>query len=152
MAPGTGGLLVRVQVRPPSLDVAASAESFEAKSPPATMPFQGSRKATVKAPALGELISGVSYAFQVSPPSLVARTRAIVEPPVAIQAFLPPCVATQVPLDAKENSPGNAGGILLLISCKVMQSVVRRSGNTPFTESLCAMPRSGVQDRKSTRL
>src|SRR5438445_7379641 len=148
MAPGTGGLLVRVQVRPPSLDVAASAESFEAKSPPATMPFQGSRKATVMAPALGELTSGVSYAFQVSPPSLVARILAIVEPPVAIHAFLPPCVVTQVPLDAKEASPGNAGGMLLLMSCHVVPSVVRRSGNTPFTESLCAMPRRGVQNAK----
>src|SRR5215470_5630650 len=27
------------------------------------------------------------------------------EPPVAIHAFCPPCVVTQVPLDAKENSP-----------------------------------------------
>src|SRR5438094_1590825 len=92
MAPGTGGLLVRVQVRPPSFDVAASAELFDAKSPPATMPFQGSRNATVIAPALGELTSGVSYAFHVSPPSLVAKILATLEPPVAIQAFLPPCV------------------------------------------------------------
>src|SRR5207247_9618871 len=113
MAPGTGGLLVRVQVRPPSLDVAASAESFEAKSPPATMPFQGSRNATVIAPALGELTSGVSYTFQVSPPSLVAKVLAMVEPPVAIQAFLPPCVATQVPLAANAASPGSAGGVSL---------------------------------------
>src|SRR5881392_117123 len=136
MAPGTGGLLVRVQVRPPSLDVAASAESFEAKSPPATMPFQGSRKATVMAPALGELTSGVSYAFQVSPPSLVAKNLAIVEPPVAIQAFLPPCVATQVPLAANEASPGNGGGIVAAMDSQVIPSVVRRSGNTPLTESL----------------
>src|SRR2546425_11799718 len=85
MAPGTGGLLVRVHVRPPSFDVAASAEPFEAKSPPATMPFQGLRKATVIAPALGELTSGVSYAFHVSPPSLVAKILAMLEPPVAIQ-------------------------------------------------------------------
>src|SRR5467141_1024993 len=112
------------------------------------MPWNGSRKATVKAPALGELTSGVSYAFQVLPLSLVARTLAIAEPPVAIQAFLPPWVVTQVPLDAKENSPGNAGGMLLLISCQVIPSVVRKSGNTPFTESLCAMPRCGVQNAK----
>src|SRR6266404_9898556 len=111
------------------------------------MPWNGSRKSTVKAPALGELTRGVSYAFHVLPPSLVARILAIVAPPVAIQAFLPPCVVTQVPLDAKENSPGNAGG-MLLISCQVVPSVVRRSGNTPFTESLCAMPRCGVQKAK----
>ena len=104
----------------------------------------------MKAPALGELTRGVSYAFHVLPPSLVARTLAIVEPPVAIQAFLPPCVVTQVPLDAKENSPGNAGGMLLLISCQLIPSVVRRSGNTPFTESLCAMPRRGVQNAKQS--
>src|SRR5437667_4441648 len=137
MAPGTGGLLVRVQVRPPSLDVAASAESFEAKSPPATMPFQGSRKATVMAPALGELTSGVSYAIQVSPPSLVAKILAIVEPPVAIQAFLPPCVATQVPLAANEASPGNAGGILAAMDSQVIPLAARTSGSSPPTRWLC---------------
>src|SRR6266404_3395051 len=114
------------------------------------MPWNGSRKSTVKAPALDELTRGVSYAFHVSPPSLVARTLAISEPPVAIQAFLPPCVVTQVPLDAKEDSPGNAGGILGLISCQVIPSVVRKSGNTPFTESLCRMPRLGVQNAKAS--
>src|SRR5437763_15999696 len=128
MAPGTGGLLVRVQVWPPSFDVAVSAEPFEAKSPPATMPFQGSRKATVMAPALGELTSGVSYALQVSPPSLVARILATVEPPVAIQAFLPPCVATQVPLAANEASPRNAGGIFAPMDSQVPASVVASSG------------------------
>src|SRR6476660_10022032 len=112
------------------------------------MPSKGLRKSTVKAPPLGELARGVLYAFQALPPSRVASTLAIVAPPVAIQAFLPPCVVTQVPLDAKEDSPGNAGGILLLISCHVVPSVVRRSGNTPFTESLCAMPRCGVQKAK----
>ena len=60
MDPCTGGLFVRVQVCPPSFEVAAAAESFEVKSPPPTMPFQGSRKATEIAPALGELTSGVS--------------------------------------------------------------------------------------------
>ena len=68
------------------------------------------------------------------------------DPPVQIQAFLPPCVVTQVPLDAKDASPGRASGILLLISCHVVPSVVRKSGNTPFTESLCAIPRCGVQN------
>src|SRR5437016_8354061 len=77
------------------------------------MPCQGSRKATVNAPALGELTSGVAYALQVSPLSLVARTRAVVEPPVAIHALFPPCVATQVPLAANDASPGKAGGMLL---------------------------------------
>src|SRR2546423_2023876 len=112
------------------------------------MPSNGLRKSMVKAPPLRELARGVLYTFHVLPPSLVARTLAIVEPPVAIQAFLPPCVVTQVPLEAKENSPGNAGGISLLISCQVVPSVVRRSGNTPFAESLCAMPRCGVQKAK----
>src|SRR5215813_6682052 len=102
------------------------------------MPWCGSRKSMVKAPALGELISGVLYAFQVSPPSPVASTLAIVAPPLQIHAFLPPCVVRQVPLDAKEVSPGNAGGILSLISSHVVPLVVRRSGKTPFTESLCA--------------
>src|SRR5438046_7660400 len=112
------------------------------------MPSNGSRKATEKAPALVELTNGVLYGFQVSPPSRVARTLAIAAPPVAIQAFLPPCVVTQVPLEAKENSPGNAAGMLLLISCQVVPSVVRRSGNPPFTAPLCAIPRFGVQNAK----
>src|SRR5690242_13639304 len=100
MAPVTGGGLVNVQVCPPSLEVAVRAllGSLGSKSPPPTMPWCGSRKSIVNAPALGELIKGVLYAFQVSPPSLVARTLAIVEPPVQIHAFLPPCVETQVPL------------------------------------------------------
>src|SRR5207237_10917979 len=104
------------------------------------MPSKGLRKSTVKAPPLGELARGVLYAFQVLPPSRVARILAIVAPPVAIQAFLPPCVVMQVPLDAKENSPGNAGG-MLLISCQVVPSVVLRSGNTPFAQSMSAEPR-----------
>src|SRR4029077_7150245 len=118
------------------------------KSPPPTIPRNGSRKSTVKAPALGELKRGVSYAFHVLPWSVVASTLAIAATPVAIHAFLPPCVVTQVPLDAKEPSPGSAGGILLLISCQLIPSVVRKSGNTPFTESLCKMPRCGVQNAK----
>src|ERR1700757_2515507 len=118
MAPVTGGLFVSCQVRPPSFDVAVAAlfGSVGSRSPPPTMPCHGSRNATVNAPALGELSSGVSYAFQVSPPSRVARILAVVAPPVAIQAFLPPCVATHVPLDANENSPGSAGGMLPLMS------------------------------------
>src|ERR1700686_15637 len=150
MAPATGGLLVSVQVRPPSFEVAASAAVFEARSPPPTIPFTGSRKATEIAPALGELTSGVSYAFQVSPPSLVAKILAIVEPPVATHAFSRPSVVTQVPLAANEASPVSAGGILALIDSHVVPLVVRRSGNTPFTESLCAMPRVGVQKAKQS--
>src|SRR5215470_8093127 len=121
MAPVTGGALVSFHVRPPSLDVAVLAfpGSPGSRSPPPTMPCHGSRKATVNAPALGELTSGVSYAFQVSPPSLVASTRATVAPPVAIHAFCPPCVATHVPLDANENSPARAGGMLPLMSSHV---------------------------------
>ena len=114
------------------------------------MPFHGLRNATENPPALGELTNGVLYAFQVSPPSLVVRTLAIVEAPVAIQAFRPPCVATHVPLAANEPSPGRAGGILLLMLCHVFPSVVRRSGNTPATESLCEMPFFGVQNAKQS--
>jgi hypothetical protein len=110
----------------------------------------GSRKATVKPPALGELRSGVSYAFQVLPASRVARILAVAAPPVVIQAFLAPWVATHVPLEANENSPGNAGGILLLMSCQVLPFVVRRSGKIPFTESLCERPRLGVQKAKQS--
>src|SRR6266536_6045204 len=152
MAPVTGVGLVSFQVLPPSLDVAVDAllGSAGSKSPPPTMPCKGSRKATVKAPALGELTSGVSNAFHVSPPSVVARILAVVAPPVAIQALIAPWVATQVPLDANENSPGNAGGILLLMSCQVLPSAIRRSGNAPLTESLCEMPRFGVQNAKQS--
>src|ERR1700758_2472712 len=150
MVPSTGGLVVRVHVRPPSSELAKSALVFEFKSPPPSTPCRGSRNATETPPAEGELISGVSYAFQVLPPSLVARILATVEPPVAIQAFLSPSVATQVPLAANDASPGNAGGKLSLISCHVIPSVVRRSGNFPLTESLCAMPRLGVQNAKQS--
>src|SRR5919198_3442087 len=152
MAPVTGGLFVSFQVLPPSEEraVAALFGSVGSKSPPPTMPCQGSRKATVNAPALDELTSGVGYALHVSPPSLVARTRAVLEPPVAIHALFPPWVATQVPLEANDASPGNAGGKLLLMSCQVIPSVVCRSGNLPFTESLCAMPRLGVQNAKQS--
>src|SRR6516225_1522511 len=143
IAPVTGGGFVSVQVAPPSLDVAVLAlfGSLGSRSPPPTMPFHGLRNAIVNPPALDELNSGVSYAFHVSPPSLVASTRAIVETPVTIHAFCPPCVATHVPLAANDPSSGKAGGILPLILCHVVPSVLRRSGNTPFTESLCARPR-----------
>src|SRR6202035_2185469 len=99
---------------------------------------------------LGDVTSGVLYAFHVSPPALVLRILAMVEPPVAIQAFLSPWVATQVPLAADDASPVKVGGILQLMSCQVLPSVVRRSGNTPFTESLCEMPRFGVQNAKQS--
>src|SRR5580704_16744496 len=106
MAPCTGGLFVKVQVWPPSFEIAVSALSLEAKSPPPRMPCCGSRKATEIPPALGELTSGVLYAFQVLPPSRVASILAVVEPPVTIQAFVSPCVATHVPLAEKDASPG----------------------------------------------
>src|ERR671924_674047 len=152
MAPVTGGGPVRVQVWPPSLEVAVLALFGLAgsKSPPPTMPCKGSRKATVNAPPLGELASGVSCAFQVLPPSRVAKILATDAPPVAIQAFLPPWVATQVPLEAKENSPGSAAGMLSLMSCHVVPSSVRRAGNSPLTGSLCAMPLLGFQKAKQS--
>src|ERR1700719_1656173 len=90
IAPCTGGLFVSVHVWPPSFEVAVSAALFEAKSPPPTIPLRGSRKATEIAPALGELTSGVSYAFQLSPPSRVAKILAVVAPPVATQALFCP--------------------------------------------------------------
>src|ERR1700685_252005 len=150
MAPLTGGVLVSCQVLPPSCDVAMFALLFEARSPPPTTPFFGSRKATLIAPAVDELTSGVSYAFQVSPPSVVARILAMVAPPVAIQALFSPRVVMQVPLAANEASPDNAGGILLAMLCQVVPSVVRISGKTPLTESLCGTPRSGVQKAKQS--
>src|ERR1700686_222478 len=115
MAPFTGGFLVNFHVLPPSCEVAVSAwlESFVAKSPPPTMPFMGSRKATLNPPAVGELIRGVSYAFHESPPSVVARILAIFEPPVAIQALFSPSVVTQVPLEENDASPFSAGGLFL---------------------------------------
>jgi len=127
---------VIVQVCPPSFEVAELAESLEDRLPPATIPFKGLRKATEIAPALAELTSGVSKAFQVSPPSRVVRTRATAAPPVTIQAFCQPCVVMQVPLAAKEASPGSAGGMLLAIDSQVKPSVVRSAGKTPLTESL----------------
>src|SRR5579864_1866994 len=88
IAPCTGGLFVSVHVLPPSFEVAVSAAVFEAKSPPPTIPLRESRKATETAPALGELTSGVSYAFQLWPPSRVASILAVEEPPVAIHALV----------------------------------------------------------------
>src|SRR6201986_2916630 len=145
-----GGLGVSVHFWPPSLEVAAWVVLSLAKSPPPTMPCQGSRNATEVPPALGLLTSGVSYASHVSPPSRVARIRATLEPPVAIQAFCHPSVVMQVPLEENEASPDRAGGIFLAIECQVAPLVVRISGNTPLTESLCAIPRSGVQKAKQS--
>jgi hypothetical protein len=81
---------------------------------------------------------------------VVAKTRALAAPPVASQALFSPWVAAQVPLAANENSPGNAGGIFPEMLCHVVPSVVRISGNTPFTESLCEIPRFGVQNAKQS--
>jgi len=74
----------------------------------------------------------VSYASHVSPPSLVARSSSGRGNP----GVLPPRVATHVPLAANPASPGRAGGMLALMSSQTMPSVMRRLGNTPFTESL----------------
>ena len=60
MAPGMGGLVVSFQRWPPSSEVAAWAEVLLVRSPPPTMPWTGSRKATEKPPALGFETSGVS--------------------------------------------------------------------------------------------
>src|SRR5579871_4170820 len=109
------------------------------------MPCIASRKATESPPALGELMSGVSYAFQVLPASVVARMRETVAPPVVIHAFESPCVVMQVPLEENEASPERAGGIAEAIECQCWPLKVRMSGNTPFTESLCATPRLGSQ-------
>ena len=88
---------------------------------------------------------------RVAPPSsVVAKILATVEPPVVIHALFWPCVVMQVPLDENEASPGSAGGILFAIEYHVVPSLVRMSGNTPFTESLCVMPRSGVQNAKQS--
>src|SRR5258706_7063872 len=114
------------------------------------MPFSESRKATENPPALALLASGVSYAFQVSPPSVVARILEMVAPPVVIQALSSPWVVMQVPLEENENSPANAGGMLSEMECQSVPSVVRRSGNTPFTASLCATPRLGSQNAKQS--
>src|SRR5579863_673263 len=137
MEPGMGGFLVSFHVRPPSSEVAAWTALSVVKSPPPTFPCHGSPNATENPPALALLTSGVSYAVQLSPPSRVAKIRAIAEPPVVIQAFRCPCVAMQVPLEENDASPERAGGILPAIECHVIPSVVRMSGNTPLTESLC---------------
>src|SRR6202030_3072476 len=113
------------QVCPPSLETAASAEVFTLKSPPPTMPCCASRKATDSPPADAELTNGVSYAFQVCPPSVVARILAMVDPPVAIQALFSPCVVTQVPLEENEASPGSAGGMSSM-KCQSNPSLVSK--------------------------
>src|SRR5271169_1067035 len=122
-----GGLFVRVHVWPPSSEVAAWAAVFVVKSPPPTMPCQESRNATEKPPALALLTSGVSYAFQVLPPSRVARIRATLEPPVVIQAFCLPCVVMQVPLEENDASPVKAAGIFPAIDSQVLPFEVRMS-------------------------
>jgi len=98
-------VLVSVHVCPPSCDVAVAAELFDAKSPPPTIPSIALRNATEMLPALGELTSGVSYAFHVLPPSRVASILAIDDPPVAIHAFSLPCVVMHVPLAENDASP-----------------------------------------------
>src|SRR3954463_11171744 len=115
------------------------------------MPCWLSLNATLNTPALGEPRSGESYAFHVSPPSRVTRTLDGDAPPVTAHAFDLPSVATQGPLDAKNDSPGSAPGPVPAALFHVCPSVVRASGNCPFTESLCAMPRVGVQKAKQSK-
>ena len=64
---------------------------------------------------------GSVIAFQVLPPSRVARILAIVAPPVRNPSVPPTLCCDARPLDAKENSPGNAGGIAadILPGCSV---------------------------------
>jgi hypothetical protein len=69
---------------------------------------------------------------------------------VVIHAFVFPSAAMQVPLAANEGSPGSTGGILAEMDSHVFPFFVRMSGNTPFPESLCVMPRSGVQNAKQS--
>ena len=86
-----------------------------------------------------------------SPPSRVTRTLDGDAPPVTAHAFFLPSVATQVPLDAKKDSPGSAAGSLPAMLCHVCPFVVRTTGNCPFTESLWAKPRVGVQKAKQSK-
>ena len=66
-------------------------------------------------------------------------------------ALFLPSVATQVPLDAKKDSPGSAAGSLPAMLSHVCPFVVRTTGNCPFTESLWAKPRVGVQKAKQSK-
>src|SRR4051794_6414467 len=143
---------VTTQVLPPSLDVAVWSKGAAdgSRSPPPTIPCCGSLKDTLKSPALGEPRSGEAYASHVSPPSRVTRTLDGDAPPVTAHAFFLPCVATQVPLDAKKDSPGSAAGSLPAMLSHVSPFVVRTTGNCPLTESLCATPRVGVQKAKQS--
>src|SRR6185295_1887082 len=110
-APSNGGVRTRLQLLPPLSEVAIRARGWGCqgvRSPPATIPSEAFRNAMVNPPADGLDTSGVSYACQVCPPSVVASTRATLEPPAVIQARWSPWVAIQVPLAAKPNSPGRA--------------------------------------------
>ena len=86
-----------------------------------------------------------------SPPSRVTRTLDGDAPPVTAHALFLPSVATQVPLDAKKDSPGSAAGSLPAMLSHVCPFVVRTTGNCPFTESLWAKPRVGVQKAKQSK-
>src|SRR3954453_3418416 len=140
------------QVLPPSLALAGGSNGGAAgsRSPPPIIPCRASLNATLKMPALGEARSGASCALHVSPPSRVMRTLDVDAPPVTAHALFLPSVATQVPLDAKKDSPGRAAGWLAAMLCHVWPSVVRIAGNCPFTESLWAKPRVGVLNAKQS--
>ena len=85
--------------------------------------------------------TGVSVAVQLTPRSVVWKTRAAV-PPLAIQASALPAVIRQVPLAAKPNSPSIAGGIpagLRVVHDRPPLLVVM-TRNFPCTGSLMAIP------------
>src|SRR5438270_8629301 len=152
MASLIGAGVASCQVTPPSLERAKLLETPVGlpRSPPPRIPCFASWKAMLTPPAGGPDTSGVGYAFQVSPPSVVAITRAGLAPPVVNQARLPPCAVMQVPLDANPASPGSAGGTLSPMSCHVWPSVVRRMGKRPFTESLIATACFAFQKAKQS--
>src|SRR3954467_11194060 len=106
MASLIGAGVVSSQVTPPSLVRAKLLETPVPlpRSPPPRMPCFASWKAMLNPPAGGPETSGVGYAFHVSPPSVVAITRAGVTPPVVNHARLPPWAVMQVPLDANPAS------------------------------------------------
>ncbi len=71
--------------------------------------------------------------------------------PVVSQALRWPCVAAHVPLAAKPDSPGSAGGSRLPMSCQVWPSSVRRTGKRPFTESTIMMALFASQNAKQSK-
>src|SRR6266478_4467427 len=152
MASLIGAGVASSQVTPPSLERAKLLDTPVGleRSPPPRMLCLASRKAMLNPPPAGPETMGVGYAFQVSPPSVVAITRAGVAPPVVNQARLPPWAVMQVPLEAKPASPGSAGGTLSPMSSNVAPSVVRRIGKRPLIESPITTARLEFQNAKQS--